>query len=180
MKAHRLTIFCWVCVWSLLSICSCVPVQRDTDVELPPPEKQTEVFSPQSEPEVQYYTHTIRWPGENLIRIARWYTGSGNNWLQIIEANPTIDPKRIRIGDSILIPEDLLKTQEPMPESYRVRGVQQKVKTAEPSFTAETPALPVDDLPGAGEIELFGPVYGDTETNAPGEPVPPLPLETID
>ena len=68
--------------------------------------------------DVDYLTHTIKWRGENLSIIARWYTGSSKNWMNLIEANPGIKPRRIEIGDSILIPEALLETRQPMPIDF--------------------------------------------------------------
>ena len=69
--------------------------------------------------ETQYFSHIIKWPGENLTRISVWYTGTINNWQRIQEVNLSIDPRRIDIGDTILIPENLLITSEPMPMDFR-------------------------------------------------------------
>jgi len=69
---------------------------------------------PPSPLEADYLTHTIKWHGENLGWIARWYTGSANNWIYLVEANPGIKLRRIDIGDSVLIPKNLLKTRQPM------------------------------------------------------------------
>jgi hypothetical protein len=49
-------------------------------------------------PEEKYLKHKIKWPGENLILIARWYTGSAKNWIRLVEANPGIEPKRINFN----------------------------------------------------------------------------------
>jgi len=69
---------------------------------------------PPSPPEADYFTHTIKWHGENLSWIARWYTGSSKNWIYLVGANPGIKPRRIDIGDSVLIPKNLLITHQPM------------------------------------------------------------------
>ena len=67
------------------------------------------------------YRHKVRWPGESMSLIARWYTGSSNNWRKLARANPRLNPNRIRKGDVISIPPALLKTREPMPEKVAAR-----------------------------------------------------------
>ncbi len=65
-----------------------------------------------------FYTHPVRWPGETISHIAQWYTGSQMNWKTIVKANSGFDPKKMDIGNEILIPEHLLKTTEPMPKEF--------------------------------------------------------------
>lgn len=67
------------------------------------------------------YRHTVRWPGESMSLIARWYTGSSKNWRRLAKANPRLNPNRIRKGHVISIPPALLKTKEPMPEKVAAR-----------------------------------------------------------
>jgi len=107
-----------------------------------------------------YFDHTVRWPGENLIRIAWWYTGSGNNWKYIAEANPSLEPRRMQIGDSIQIPVGLLKTRVPMPKSYRIPVARKRKPQSAP---VASPLLPDED------IELFGPVDSEARDNTPEE-----------
>lgn len=115
-------------------------------------EEQAEGNIPESTQTVQYYIHTIKWPGENLGWISLWYTGSPNNWQQIVKANPSLTPEKIRIGDSIRIPEDLLIKREPMPKDFRGSATQLKPLTPQP--LSPSPSL----FPPSGEIELFGPI----------------------
>ncbi len=68
--------------------------------------------------EAAQFVHTVRWPGESLSLIAKWYTGSYKNWKALAEANPKLDPNRIRIGENIVIPEKLLKTRKQMPRDF--------------------------------------------------------------
>ncbi len=135
---------------------------------------QTEQRPSPVAPKGTYYTHTIKWPGENLSRISRWYTGSDKNWLRILEANPSIDPKRIKIGDSILIPEDLMTTHEPLPKSYLapVAPVNKK--------KAPVAAAPEKTVPPTGEFELFGPIDTAPPPVKQKATDSPPPLETID
>jgi len=136
-----------------------------------PPEIQPEPAAPPSTPEVKFFTHQIKWSGENLILISRWYTGSAKNWLSIVEANPSIDPRRIRIGDRILIPENLLKTREPMPISNIPPKVEKKKEPLAP--TAVPPS-------NSKEIELFGPIDTETQVHRLDGTGTSLPLETIE
>ncbi|MEE4262661.1 MAG: LysM domain-containing protein [Desulfobacteraceae bacterium] len=69
----------------------------------------------------QCYRHTVRWPGESLSLIARWYTGASRNWQKLARANPRLNPNRIKKGNVIVIPAELLKTQEPLPEKIAAR-----------------------------------------------------------
>ncbi len=67
------------------------------------------------------YRHTVRWPGECMSLIARWYTGSSNNWRKLARANSGINPNRIKRGNVILIPSRMLKTKEPLPQKLAAR-----------------------------------------------------------
>ena len=67
------------------------------------------------------YRHTVRWPGESMSLIARWYTGSSRNWRKLAKANPRIDPNCIKKGNVIVIHTKLLKTREPLPEKMAAR-----------------------------------------------------------
>ena len=67
------------------------------------------------------YRHTVRWPGESMSLIARWYTGSTNNWRKLAKANPRLNPDRIKKGNVILIPSALMKNREPLPQKVAAR-----------------------------------------------------------
>ena len=67
------------------------------------------------------YRHTVRWPGESMSLIARWYTGASNNWRKLAKANPRINPNRIKKGHVIVIPPKLLKTRDPLPQKVAAR-----------------------------------------------------------
>jgi len=80
----------------------------------------------------EFYVHNVLWAEETISVIAQWYTGNHNNWEHIVKANYDLDPKKILIGDKILIPVALLKTREPMPRKYLENSVRKK----------DTPSLP--------------------------------------
>jgi nucleoid-associated protein YgaU len=67
------------------------------------------------------YRHTVRWSGESLSLIARWYTGASGNWRKLAKANPRLNPNRIKKGNVIVIPPALLKTREPLPQKVAAR-----------------------------------------------------------
>lgn len=188
MKGARATAVCWVLAISFFWSFGCSLIQpiipEDKPPVTPPPPKPVSIQPPTIEPqpksqpkqiapppEVKYLTHTIKWSGENLIRISRWYTGSGNNWLRLVDANPSIDPRRIKIGDSIRIPESLLKTREPMPISYLSSILEQQNTSSAP---------PAEPTPSTKDVELFGPIDTDTQTGRVETGDSILPLETIE
>ena len=98
-------------------------------------------------PRPAYYEHKVRWSGESLSIIAKWYTGNVENWKALSKANPKINPSRIHKGQKICIPEHLLKTREPMPKSFLSDVAKRKPK-APPS----EPQAPEEEEP-----QLFGP-----------------------
>jgi hypothetical protein len=67
------------------------------------------------------YRHTVRWPGESMSLVARWYTGASKNWRKLAKANPRINPNRIKKGNVIVIPTKMLKTREPLPQKIAAR-----------------------------------------------------------
>ncbi|HYB21219.1 MAG TPA: hypothetical protein VEH09_09825 [Thermodesulfobacteriota bacterium] len=64
------------------------------------------------------YVHTVKWSGETVSIIAGWYTGNIENWKAVVQANPNIKVYRISAGNKIFIPENLMKTREPMPKEF--------------------------------------------------------------
>jgi hypothetical protein len=91
--------------------------------------------------------HTVQWSGEYLSLIAKWYTGSSNNWKTIAEANPELKPNSIRIGQKILIPKTLAKTEEPMPRSFLPSSPSNNGRVKSPS----------SEQPGPEEV-LYAPI----------------------
>lgn len=102
-----------------------------------------------------YLEHTISWPGETLSVIAKWYTGKFDNWKALVKANPDLNPKRIHIGQRILIPEYLLTNRKPMPKDFSDQFLPKKKvkrKPAEQKPTEQKPAQKEE-----AEPVLFGP-----------------------
>jgi len=84
------------------------------------------------------FVHRVRWQGETMSIIAKWYTGSAGNWKKLANTNAKLDPVRLKKGYKILIPRPLLKTTADMPEDFVRRYARG------PSLTArdETPITP--------------------------------------
>jgi len=117
----------------------------ESEPEIIPNIPEKEVLPP---PKPRPLVHKVRWPGEMLTYIAKWYTGSINNWRAIAAANPKLKPHWIFIGDEIIIPEELVKTRKPMPRDYIP-------STQEIEILPPPTSQPKDE---AVDIELFGPV----------------------
>ena len=65
-----------------------------------------------------YYAHKVRWEGETLSLIAKWYTGSQKNWKILAKDNPWLEPNNLSTGHKIFIARNLLKTKKPMPRDF--------------------------------------------------------------
>lgn len=100
------------------------------------------------------FVHTVKWPGETLSLVAKWYTGDYANWRRVAKANPALNPHRIFVGNRIVIPEDILKTRTPMPRKL-VAG---KRPTSKKTPKRPTPQKVPSDAPTP--LPLFGPKGG--------------------
>jgi len=121
--------------------------------------------------EPAYIEHTITWPGETLSIIAKWYTGSINNWQVLAQENPAIDPGRMQIGSKIRIPANLLSNRQPMPKEFLDKYVVPEAPA--PEETEHKPAASEPSLvspPQEEEPKLFGPKDGFREKSEPEEP----------
>jgi hypothetical protein len=130
-KASRTVIQKAVALVFLFLISGCVTLQ-----------KVTAYFDQES-----YYTHTVRWPGETLSIISKWYTGRGENWRLLARTNPKLDPDRIRIGENIRIPESIMERSEPLPQEFLPSRSPLPQQQATPVKTQSDEELP----------QLFGP-----------------------
>ena len=127
----------WVCGGCATSKKTAKSKPEDTAAEAvttPSTALETEASPEESAP----FVHTVRWPGESLSLIAKWYTGGYSNWRKIADANPRLDPNLIRIGDKIVIPQELMKTKEPMARDF-VTSFHQKSKPVKPDEDAKEP-----------------------------------------
>jgi len=65
------------------------------------------------------HVHTVSRQGETLSLISSWYTGSIENWPKIAEANPKLQVNKMRLGDQIVIPAQLVVQRDEMPAKYQ-------------------------------------------------------------
>jgi len=142
-----------------------------------------------------FYVHQVKWEGETLSLLAKWYTGSPDNWKAIAKANPALDPNRIGIGNEIRIPADLLTTRNPMPKSFLAGfGMEKKARSPipetmvgpepagvpVPAVTGEKPVLPekeplpITSTPAQLETKQI-PSPNDRSTQPPDTPLPAAP-----
>jgi hypothetical protein len=82
--------------------------------EAPPPSQ----VKAEPKPRETHVAHTVKWSGETLSIISLWYTGNQGNWKAIAQTNVNLDPNRIYVGNEILIPVGLLKTQNSLPKEF--------------------------------------------------------------
>jgi hypothetical protein len=107
-----------------------------------------------------YHYHKVKYPGESLSIIAKWYTGDVKNWRSVAKVNPQLDPNRITVGDKIRIPNKLLHTQKPMPRSFIVSSTKREkskpshVRTTNKKSESSTTSPPEKE---PEVFELFGP-----------------------
>jgi hypothetical protein len=119
-----------------------------------PPAQQEAAPSPQvkaePKPRETHIAHTVKWSGETLSIISLWYTGNQGNWKAIAQTNANLDPNRIYVGNEILIPAGLLKTQNSLPKEF-VDRFYSKAKKEKPK-----PVLHPGEIEEE-EPKLFGP-----------------------
>jgi len=80
-----------------------------------------EDYAAQDQPD--YFKHTVRWRGESLSLIAKWYTGHLENWKALARANPNLNPNRIIVGNVIDIPPEMMKTKELLPRKVAAKSL---------------------------------------------------------
>jgi hypothetical protein len=77
--------------------------------------------------------------------IAAWYLGDRMRFDVLAAANPEISPTRILVGMKIRVPENLMKTREPMPkdfvDSFYARSRRDKVPPVAPDKDDEPPLI---------------------------------------
>jgi hypothetical protein len=148
-----------------------VPVTVKPETATVVPETLSGVVPPPI-PSPRFYIHRVRWKGETLFIIAKWYTGSGKNWKALSKANPKLDPNLMSINDNIFIPKDLIKSRKPMPLSFLASFIRKK---SVPSLESDKPSNenhvtemfePIEsDLPSieSATVELYGPIENDPD-----------------
>jgi hypothetical protein len=116
-----------------------------------------------------YYIHTVTLSDESLSIIAKWFTGNLMNWEALAKCNPTINPNRIFLGNTIRIPRVIMTrhtamtrefVEESQPRPKRQKGtIPSHTEDTTPAETETTPAAVQADPEPVEEDEplLFGP-----------------------
>ncbi len=108
--------------------------------------KKTEVvYKPVDTVKSPPYVHTVKYPGETLRIISKWYTEDENNWEAIAKANPYMDYETMPEGTRVFIPENLLKTTDPLSEGFISDSIQKSkpVEEVKPVVKEEEKKVPV-------------------------------------
>ncbi|MCB0325789.1 MAG: LysM peptidoglycan-binding domain-containing protein [Bdellovibrionales bacterium] len=124
------------------------------------------VTTPVVVPGPAFLHHTIKFRGENLALIAKWYSGEASKWPLIREQNPHVDPMNLQLGQRLRIPLSLALRRDDMPEtffrSHRKRAVVSRAAVLPSNPSGGQPAdaaLPADAsseaLPSEGESALI-------------------------
>ena len=109
------------------------------------------------EPEIPVICHQVRYNGETLAIISKWYTGNPKNWREIVAVNDGLDPDRIFLDQVIRIPKRLAVKTEPF-TLRDLREMQHK------SVRPESAAQPLEPAPEGFDM---APYPGPEETPTP-------------
>jgi len=133
-------------------------------------------------PQETYLEHTISFSGETLAEISAWYTGRALNWMAIRDANPSIRPDRLRLGQIILIPRELVINEKPFTRKAGKKAPK-TVESAPEGTPTPAPAEPTQTSNQAASEPTPAPVVTEapqlTPTEAPAATVEPTPEPTV-
>ncbi len=113
--------------------------------------------------------HQIRWPGETLSIIAKWYTGDYRNWPALVEATPWLVNSRVVVGDKVLIPVRLVTNRSPLPKTFLARYQRQEPSSRQ-SKGPESVVESIADI--EPEVVLMTPEVEPEITEEDYHPVP--------
>lgn len=125
-----------------------------------------------------FLEHTVTYSGETLGVIARWYTGDAQNWKTIAEANPAIDPRRMSLGDTILIPMRIVARMEVLPSSAVPKvSAPRKVITEKPAEMPQAEVVQENTTAVEDEDEEVSALLEELQSDSPPEEVATSPAE---
>jgi len=144
-----------ICLCLVLAQTGCVFKINNPFVKSPPKKTTKKLKSKQPISHKQiYFIHKVRYEGETLSIIARWYIGNYKSWKSLAHYNPELNPSNIHVGDKVWIPRNKMKTFKRMPKSFLKKYTRQK---KEPIIKKHKP-------PNNKPIELYGPKEHEEET----------------
>jgi hypothetical protein len=135
MKSYKLAVHAgWLVlaafIWSLSSGCAMLQKSPQKAEQARETQKVTAVTTSNSNPNLPFF-HQVRWQGETLSMIAKWYTGDWKNWKALAEVNPWLKPDNMFTGLKVKIPRQLLKTQKDMPREFVLSSASQDKASAQ-------------------------------------------------
>jgi len=118
-----------------------------------------------------YIQHQVKYSGETLGLISRWYTGRTDNWKRIAEVNPSLKPSRISIGDIILIPNRLVSNSDPLPrKAVRSASGRSNASSAKKSGSASSVERQSSIAENTEDLESSGSVAKELSNSEPLKP----------
>ena len=164
MKSYKLAVHAgWLVlaafIWSLSSGCTMLQKSPQKAEQARESKKVTAVTALNSNQDLPFF-HQVRWQGETLSMIAKWYTGDWRNWKALAEVNPWLEPDNMFTGLKVKIPRQLLKNQKDMPREFVLSFASQDKSGAQTKEANEKEVS--ESLPGSGEakganIQFVGP-----------------------
>jgi hypothetical protein len=86
------------------------------------------------------FFHQVRYEGETLSLIAKWYTGDWKNWKTLAKVNPWVEPNNIFAGVKVKIPRQLLKNKKTMPREFVLSSASQNKASSKKKGVSEQEA----------------------------------------
>ena len=102
------------------------------------------------------FKHEVKYEGETLGQIASWYTGDQENWREIAKWNADINPKAMRVGTIVEIPESMIVRRDDLPRRAVTAGRRRAgraVRTAEEPNDAGSPTDSTDPKHDGADVE---------------------------
>ena len=81
-------------------------------------EKAQEKTFDKADDRQEFLVHRIRWKGETLSIIAKWYMGRIDAWEYLADLNPNLSPQNLQVGEKVKIPAEKVKISVPMPKDF--------------------------------------------------------------
>jgi iron uptake system EfeUOB component EfeO/EfeM len=130
MRCYRLEVQArwWLVLAALFWACSgCTMVKKSPQKadQSRETKKVTAVMVTTNSSEDLPFFHQVRWEGETLSLIAKWYTGDWRNWKALAEVNPWVEPNNMFTGLKVKIPRQLLTNQKDMPREFVLSSASQ-------------------------------------------------------
>ena len=150
----------------VLFFCGCVATQP-TPVEKAPEKETPQIVDPdpaviqpiieenaQIAEEPEDIVHHVKYDGETLSIIAKWYTGAYKNWDILAKSNPDINPDLLYLNSKIIIPGELVIRKEPMSKEFVVESLR---KNSPKNRNEDKYSEDIE------ELQLFGPKTNQKE-----------------